>query len=100
MKQTSDRFLAAAHEHMENTTLRAHMDGLGQLLPLGRDAAMEQLGNFEDLRAHVCAVKDHTLNNLDYYLGRYEENVIQRGGKVHWASNGDDLNRIVGKSVV
>ena len=95
MKQTSAQFLTAAHDHMANTPLRAHMDGLGQILPAARDAAMEQLGNFEDLRAHVRAVKDHTLNNLDYYLGRYEENVIQRGGKVHWANDGDDLNRIV-----
>ena len=61
MKQTSERFLAAAHEHMENTPLRAHMDGLGQLLPLGRDAAMEQLLDVNQAawEAELAMIEEH-----------------------------------------
>ncbi len=95
MKQTSLQFLEVAHDNMAKQDLRQHMDGLGKTLPAARAEAMEVMGNFEELRSHVREVKDHTLNNLDYYLTRYEENVVQRSGHVHWASSSDDLNRIV-----
>ncbi len=95
MKQTSNAFLDTARGNLADQRLREHMNGLGITIPLGRAMAMEELGNFEVLRSHLRDIKDHTLNNLDYYLGRYEENVIQRGGQVHWASDASELNDIV-----
>ncbi|MCZ6829612.1 MAG: LutB/LldF family L-lactate oxidation iron-sulfur protein [Gammaproteobacteria bacterium] len=95
MKQDSLQFLNKAHDHMARPELRQHMDRLGVTLPLAREQAIAQLGNFEQLREHVKNIKNHTLENLDYYLTRYEEQVIQRGGKVHWARNADEFNGIV-----
>ena len=95
MKQTSAQFLETARANMANPRLREHMDRLGRSLPLHRSAAIDAMGNFEELRTHFSLVKDHTLNHLEYYLRRYQENVLQRGGKVHWAATPSDLNRIV-----
>ncbi|MCY4426720.1 MAG: LUD domain-containing protein, partial [Halieaceae bacterium] len=95
MKQTSAQFLETASGNMANPRLRENMDRLGRSLPLDRSAAIDALGNFEELRSHFSRVKDHTLNHLEYYLRRYQEKVLQRGGKVHWAATPSGLNRIV-----
>jgi L-lactate dehydrogenase complex protein LldF len=95
MTQSSLDFLDTAHDHMANPELRQHMDGLGLILPQVREQTISQLGNFDDLREHVKKVKNHTLENLDYYLTRYEEQVNQRGGHVHWARTPEELNSIV-----
>jgi len=95
VKQDSLQFLEKAHDNMGRQEQREHMDMLGLLIPLVRDRAVEQLGNFEQLREYVKNVKNHTLENLDYYLTRFEEQVVHRGGKVHWARNAEEFNGIV-----
>jgi L-lactate dehydrogenase complex protein LldF len=95
MEQNSLQFLDTAHDNMAKPELRQHMDALGILMPLARDAAIAQLGNFDQLREYIKSIKTHTLENLDYYLTRYEEQVTQRGGHVHWARNAAELNDIV-----
>ncbi|MCX2981028.1 iron-sulfur cluster-binding protein [Halieaceae bacterium IMCC14734] len=95
MKQTSQSFLASADAAMAQPQLRETMQALGTGLPALRSAAMEQLGNFEELRQHLKAVKQHTLTHLEHYLVRYEEQVHQRGGHVHWARGAEELNSIV-----
>ncbi len=95
MKQTSQDFLANAHLSLENADLQQRMNILGAFLPAVRDNAVEQLGNFEDLRGYVKSIRDHTLDNLEHYLRQYEEQVVLNGGHVHWARDGDELNEIV-----
>jgi L-lactate dehydrogenase complex protein LldF len=95
MRQDSLQFLDKAHAHITKPELRQHMDRLGVMLPQVRDQTIAQLGNFEQLREHVKSIKNHTLENLDYYLTRYEEQVIQRGGQVHWARDADEFNACV-----
>nr|VFK02568.1 MAG: L-lactate dehydrogenase complex protein LldF [Candidatus Kentron sp. H]VFK03834.1 MAG: L-lactate dehydrogenase complex protein LldF [Candidatus Kentron sp. H]VFK06552.1 MAG: L-lactate dehydrogenase complex protein LldF [Candidatus Kentron sp. H] len=50
-----------------------------------RNAAIEAFPEFEALREAGRAIKAHTLSYLDFYLERYEANVLARGGRVHWA---------------
>ena len=33
----------------------------------------------------AATIKEHTLAHLDFYLERYEQNVVAAGGAVHWA---------------
>ncbi|MEP5765082.1 MAG: LutB/LldF family L-lactate oxidation iron-sulfur protein [Halieaceae bacterium] len=95
MKQTSADFLLNAHQTLINPDLRQRMDALGSHLVSVRDKAMDELGNFEELRKHVKSVKDHTLDNLDLYLRQFEEQVVMNGGHVHWARDSGELNDIV-----
>lgn len=95
MEQTSAQFQQRAREAMARTEARERMDALGLFMPAMRDAAVSQLGNFEALREHVSRVKDHTLDNLEHYLRQFEEQVVINGGHVHWARDGDELNRVV-----
>jgi L-lactate dehydrogenase complex protein LldF len=95
MKVSSDQFLEKAHIAMENQDMRQRMDAIGAFLPLIRDNAMEQLGNFEELRRYVKSIRDHSLDNLDHYLRQYEEQVVLNGGHVHWARDAEEFNDIV-----
>jgi L-lactate dehydrogenase complex protein LldF len=50
--------------------------------------APEVLPDFQELRTQANLIKQHTIENLDYYLEQFESNVIARGGKVIWARDG------------
>ncbi len=60
-----------------------------------RSQGIATLAEFEQVRAGAKDIKDHTLANLDYYLQRFEENVIANGGRVHWAATPAQARRII-----
>ena len=57
-----------------------------------RHAAVTNLGaeNWEELRERAHAVKEHTINNLDFYLEKFSANVERLGGHVFWAGTSDE----------
>lgn len=52
--------------------------------------APDVLPDFQELRTQANLIKQHTIENLDYYLEQFESNVNARGGKVIWARDGSD----------
>jgi L-lactate dehydrogenase complex protein LldF len=60
-----------------------------------RDKAANGLPEWELLRERASNIKDHTLNNLDYYLEQFERNAIQNGIKIHWAYDAQEHNEII-----
>lgn len=95
MIQDSVHFLDKARDALKDPVLSEHMDFIGQSFPVMRDNAISAMGNFEDVRQHHKAIKDHTLDHLEHYLKQFEEQVVVRGGHVHWAADGEEFNRIV-----
>ena len=55
-----------------------------------RAAALDELGDIEDLRLRAKEAKDRVLGDLDGYLTRLETKVTDAGGQVHWAVDGDE----------
>jgi L-lactate dehydrogenase complex protein LldF len=49
------------------------------------------LPEYQELRTQANAVKKHTIENLDYYLQRFEANLAARGGKVVYCRDGKDV---------
>jgi L-lactate dehydrogenase complex protein LldF len=47
----------------------------------------DALPEFQELRDHAQALKQHVLDNLDHYLDQFEANVIEHGGKVVWCDD-------------
>lgn len=45
---------------------------------------------YQELRQHAHDIKKHTLDHLDFYLEELQRNVIARGGKVIWATDGQE----------
>jgi len=60
-----------------------------------RAKAIDLVPEWQQIRSDAKVMKDHTLENLDYYLLQYEESVVANGGKVHWAPTAADANRII-----
>src|SRR5215217_645271 len=61
-----------------------------------RDKAAHSLPEWEALREAASGIKDNVLSNLHDYLLQFEANAQQNGIKIHWASDGDEHNKIVG----
>jgi L-lactate dehydrogenase complex protein LldF len=62
---------------------------------IGRTARVAELPQWEELRQIGSDIRQHTLENLDVYLARFEAALQSAGGHVHWAETGEDARRIV-----
>jgi L-lactate dehydrogenase complex protein LldF len=60
-----------------------------------RKAAVENMSEFESLRDRGRELKDHALDNLDFYLELFEKNCTEAGGHVHWASTTSDARNAI-----
>jgi len=95
MQVTSKSFVANAKKGLADANLQSSLARLSTGFPIARLAAIDRMPEFEQLRDDAVAIKDHTLANLDAYLERYEEKVIESGGHVHWAADGAQARDIV-----
>jgi L-lactate dehydrogenase complex protein LldF len=53
------------------------------------------MSDWEQLREAGAALRAHALEHLDYYLTEFEEACIRSGGRVHWAVDSAEAQRIV-----
>ncbi len=53
------------------------------------------LGTFDELRQRARAIKAHTLQHLDVYLGQAAAAIESRGGHAHFAADGREANEII-----
>ena len=82
-KQQAD--VAVKDENLKRALAKAK-DGF----VLKRMHAVNNLGEFEDIRAEARKLKDHVLTHLDFYLEEFERHVIANGGHMHWARTTDE----------
>ncbi len=95
MEVRSREFKELGVSALEDTAAAAQRDGLALFAPLMRSAAIDQFGSFEALRQHVKRIRQHSLDNLDYYLARFELEATNNGNQVHFAQDGQELNSTV-----
>jgi L-lactate dehydrogenase complex protein LldF len=60
-----------------------------------RQARMPELPDPDGLRDLAGRIKQHTIENLDYYLEQLKANVERNGGHVHFAATAADARRII-----
>lgn len=84
---TSLSFSANAARAQADADLQSALDKLQRDTRTGRQAIIARLPEFEALRDRAVAIKDHTLENLDHYLEKFEANVIDAGGHMHWCED-------------
>ncbi len=59
-----------------------------------RQALVDELPEWNDFREEAAQIRDHTLENLGYYLNQFVENAEKQGVKVHFAFDGDEASKI------
>ncbi|MDQ3942399.1 MAG: lactate utilization protein, partial [Actinomycetota bacterium] len=84
-KAAKDRQL---HDAVENFTRKS---------VAARNAALNALPEAPELRERAYRIKQETMANLDRYLEQMADAVEERGGKVFFAEDGEDVVRYVGE---
>jgi L-lactate dehydrogenase complex protein LldF len=69
-------------KELDDTFMRASIGKAQDLLNEKRDKAFAELGNYEKWREQAAAIRQHVLENLDYYLDRFAENASRNGANV------------------
>ncbi len=95
MEATSHNFKANAHRALGDPNLQRAMGMMRTGFPEKRALAIARLPEFDALRDEGIAIKNHTIAHLDFYLERFEQNVVANGGQVHWARNTEEACHIV-----
>ncbi len=87
MESSAHKFKKRAFTARRDAHLQAALEKLGSGFSLKREKAADRLPEFESLRDRAKEIKDHALENLDFYLERFEERVTEAGGETHWCSD-------------
>ncbi|MGB1027391.1 MAG: LUD domain-containing protein, partial [Rhodospirillaceae bacterium] len=95
MQATSLNFRANAQRAMTDENLVGALGKMKEGFRTRRAAAREALPEFDDLRDQAKALKDHVLENLDWYLERFEAQVLAKGGHVHWCKDAEEARQTV-----
>jgi L-lactate dehydrogenase complex protein LldF len=95
MQPTSHAFKANVREALDDDILQRALGNMKTGFPGKRLIAVNRMPEFEALRDQGRAIKNHTLENLDFYLETFERNVNQAGGQVHWARTPEEARQII-----
>ncbi len=72
--------------------MRQAVSSAQERLQTGRLNEAQILGDWEEWRSLGEQIRNHTLNNLDYYLTELSDNVSKRGGTVFFAETKAEAN--------
>ena len=95
MAVRSSGFPAAARRALADSQLRANLARATSTIRDKRASVVEEVPDWEALRAAGAAIKDSALLDLDSHLVALESAVTSAGGTVHWASDGAEACSIV-----
>ncbi|MAZ03458.1 MAG: iron-sulfur cluster-binding protein [Sneathiella sp.] len=95
MQVTSRHFKKGAHEALHDENIQSAFSRVKSGFPLARARAAGELPEFEGLRDEARDLKNHILQNLDYYLEYFEDQVLLQGGRVHWCSSYTEARDVV-----
>lgn len=93
MQSTARSFVDNAHKAVADAKLQAALARFPDGFPVKRRLAVDRLPEFDALRDTARSIKDHVLENLDFYLERFEAKVVQRGGQVHWCADAEEARQ-------
>lgn len=85
--------LSVGAAHNERLKLAVGANTLRQYQ--GRQQRMAELPDADGLRSLAGDIKQHALDNLDFYLDQLQAAVERNGGHVHFANDGDAAKRII-----
>ena len=88
-------FEHSAKESLSDPQLRRNLGKATQTIRHKRAVAVGEMPDWEDLREAGRALKERVMRHLDTYLLQLEESVSRAGGRVHWARDADEANRII-----
>jgi L-lactate dehydrogenase complex protein LldF len=95
MQNTSLQFKKQVTIKLADVKLQDALSRLQSRFVEGRSAVISEIDDLQATRTAAAAIRDRALNDLEHWLLHFEEQATARGAVVHWAENGEDVNRIV-----
>ncbi|OGO93809.1 MAG: iron-sulfur cluster-binding protein [Coxiella sp. RIFCSPHIGHO2_12_FULL_44_14] len=83
-------FHRASQRALNDNTLQRALGHIQAGFVVKRALAKERLPEFDAIRENAVAIKNHTLQHLDYYLEVFADRVEFNGGRVHWAEDASE----------
>ncbi len=93
----SQEFLDASHSAIQNKNLQEALMIMKNNHKKKRDHSLMEFPQFEDYRNQAKAIKDHTLDNLDFYMEKFIANCESQGGIVHLCQFPHEARQIIVK---
>jgi L-lactate dehydrogenase complex protein LldF len=95
MKTSDEQFKERVETNLNDAFMRGAISAAQARFQTRRQARVEELGNWEEWRAHGEEIRKHVLENLDAYLYELSENVAKRGGHVFFAKTKEDASNYI-----
>lgn len=95
MKTSDEQFKERVETNLNDTFMRGAISAAQARFQTRRQARVEELGNWEEWRAHGEEIRKHVLENLDAYLYELSENVAKRGGHVFFAKTKEEASNYI-----
>lgn len=92
---TSENFRANSVKALANPQLQRALDNIRRDFVDFRGRAVGELPEYDELKRQAIALKDHTLENLDFYLDAFANNVEASGGYVHWCQTAGEAREAI-----
>jgi L-lactate dehydrogenase complex protein LldF len=92
-------FPAAARELLKDSQIRKNVRHATGVITAKRARVVDEMPDWQALRDAGSAIRGHALDHLDQYLLQFEAACTAAGGRVHWASNAAEANRIAAEIV-
>ncbi|MCG3887390.1 iron-sulfur cluster-binding protein [Photobacterium leiognathi] len=99
MKTSNQKFKDRIHVKMKDESMRAAVANAQERMFKNRAIAAEKLGNWEEWREMGMDIRNHVLENLDYYLQQLSDNVENNGGHVYFAATAEDATNYIEKII-
>ncbi|KJF82491.1 iron-sulfur cluster-binding protein [Photobacterium angustum] len=99
MKTSNQKFKDRIHVKMKDESMRAAVANAQERMFKNRAVAAEKLGNWEEWREMGMDIRNHVLENLDYYLQQLSDNVEKNGGHVFFAATAEDATNYIEKII-
>ena len=95
MQITSPQFKASAKIALHDASLQKALGNLREGFPKKRALAVARMPEFEQMRDEASALKNHIIQNMDFYLEQFEGKVLEQGGQVHWARDAEEARKAI-----
>lgn len=99
MKIGEVEFFGRVDKGLKNDFMRNAVVSAQERLKNAKSNAEKELGDWEDWRELSEEIRQHTLENLDYYLEQLATNVSAKGGHVFFAQTAEEANEYIKKVV-
>ncbi|WP_077619364.1 LutB/LldF family L-lactate oxidation iron-sulfur protein [Bacillus sinesaloumensis] len=95
LKTSDEKFKSRVGKEVQNNFMRGAVSKAQETIQGRKQTVTDELGNWEEWRNHGEEIRQHVLENLDYYLYQLSEQVANRGGHVYFAQTAEEASTYI-----